>query len=189
MSLPARQRCVIDNMEIALRAGDPRLASMFAIFGRLHAGEPVEPERLAPRGRLRWPRPGSAVYAVVVIPVVFAMIALGALFGGGRNARTCEVGHPLISSSPLVNRPACQLTGNTTTAKSIPGPSGPTAGRTAGVGQSACAVPIPRPVAWAGIGQPYSALAGPEATTAGPSGICLQWCRERRFVADRAPRA
>jgi hypothetical protein len=177
MSLPARQRCVIDNMEIALRAGDPRLASMFAIFDRLNADEPVEQERLAPRGRLRWRRPGTGMYAVVVIPVVFVMIALGALFGGGRNARTCEVGYPLTSSSPLVNRPACQLTGNATTAKSIPGESGPTtAGRTAGGGQSACAgaVPISRPVAWTGIEQPYSPLAGPEATTAGPSGICLQ---------------
>jgi hypothetical protein len=177
MSLPARQRCVIDNMEIALRAGDPRLASMFAIFDRLHADEPVEPERLAPRGWLRWPRPGSAMYAVVVIPVVFAMIAVGALFGGGRNARTCEAGYPLISSSPLVNRPVCQPTGNTTTAKSTPGTSGrTTADRTAGVGQPACAgaAPIRRPVAWTGIEQPYSALAGPEASTAGPSGICLQ---------------
>jgi hypothetical protein len=176
MTLPARQRCVIDNMEIALRAGDPRLASMFAIFDRLNAGEPVEPERLAPRGRLRWARPGTAMYAVVVIPVVFAMIALGALFGGGRTARTCEAGYPLISSSPLANRPACQLTGNTSTANPTPGISGlTTAGSTAG-GQPACAsaVPIRRPVAWTGIDQPYSPLAGPEATAAGPSSICLQ---------------
>ena len=44
MSLPARQQRALDRMEGALRASEPHLASMYAIFGRLNAGEPIEDE-------------------------------------------------------------------------------------------------------------------------------------------------
>ena len=53
MSLPACQQRALDRMEGALRASEPRLASMYTIFGRLNAGEPIGTERLT-RSRLRW---------------------------------------------------------------------------------------------------------------------------------------
>jgi hypothetical protein len=39
MGLPARQRRVLDRTEDAIRGTDPRLAAMFAIFGRLTQDE------------------------------------------------------------------------------------------------------------------------------------------------------
>ncbi|HEY1620406.1 MAG TPA: hypothetical protein VGG25_22475 [Streptosporangiaceae bacterium] len=41
MGLPARQRKTLDKIENKLRGSDPRLAAMFAIFGRLTAGEEI----------------------------------------------------------------------------------------------------------------------------------------------------
>jgi hypothetical protein len=41
MSLPARQQRVIDNLEGALQASEPHLASMFTIFAQLHEKEPI----------------------------------------------------------------------------------------------------------------------------------------------------
>ena len=81
MSLPACQQRALDRMEGALRASEPRLASMYAIFGRLNAGEPIGTERL-PRKRLRWLQAGTAMYAIVLVPVMFAAIIVGALLGG-----------------------------------------------------------------------------------------------------------
>ena len=51
MSLPASQQRVLDRMETRLRAGEPHLASMFGIFARLNAGEPVSTERVAGRSQ------------------------------------------------------------------------------------------------------------------------------------------
>jgi hypothetical protein len=39
MGLPARQRRVLDRIEGALRGSDPRLAALYAIFGRLTRDE------------------------------------------------------------------------------------------------------------------------------------------------------
>lgn len=41
MGLPARQRRVLDHMDRALRGSDPRLAALYAIFGRLTREEPI----------------------------------------------------------------------------------------------------------------------------------------------------
>jgi hypothetical protein len=41
MSLPARQRRVLDRIETSLRRSDPRLVAMFAIFARLTHGEEI----------------------------------------------------------------------------------------------------------------------------------------------------
>ena len=41
MSLPARQQQILDQIERALQAADPRLASMFAAFARLPSREAV----------------------------------------------------------------------------------------------------------------------------------------------------
>jgi len=121
MSSPDWQQRVLDRMESALQASEPHLASMFAIFARLNAGEPVGAEPLA-RPRRRQPRrsssPGTAVYAFVFIPLMFALIVGGALLGGGaRNARACEAGYSVGATSPLFGQPSCQEAGKTATGK------------------------------------------------------------------------
>ena len=46
MGLPACQQRVLDRMEDALRVSEPQLTAMYAMFGRLTAGEPIRTERL-----------------------------------------------------------------------------------------------------------------------------------------------
>ena len=113
MSLPACQQRALDRMEGALRASEPHLASMYAIFDRLNAGEPIGTERIV-RKRLRWLQPGTAMYAIVLVPVMFAAIIVGALLGGGtRSAGACEAGYSVGGVSPLSSRPACPVSGQT----------------------------------------------------------------------------
>ena len=114
MSLPACQRRALDRMEGALRASEPHLASMYTIFGRLNAGEPIGAERLT-RKRLRWQQPGTAMYAIVLVPVMFAAIIVGALRGGGTRSSTaaCEAGYSVGGVSPLSSRPSCPVSGKT----------------------------------------------------------------------------
>ncbi len=117
MSLPACQQRVLDRMEGALRAGEPQLTSMYAIFTRLNAGEPIGAERLA-RKRLPLLQPGTAMYAIVLIPVMFAAIIVGALLGGGgRSATACEAGYSVGGVSPLASRPSCAVSAKATVAK------------------------------------------------------------------------
>ena len=90
MSLPACQQRVLDQMESVLRASEPHLTSMYVMFARLNAGEPIGAECLV-RKRLRWLQQGTAMYAIVLIPVMFAGIIVGALLGSGaRTATACE---------------------------------------------------------------------------------------------------
>ena len=113
MSLPARQQRALDRMEGALRASEPHLASMYAIFGGLNAGEPVGAERLT-RKRLRWLQQGSAMYAIVLVPVMFAAIIVGALLGSGsRSTGACEAGYSVGGVSPLSSRLSCPVSGKT----------------------------------------------------------------------------
>src|SRR6266571_2306677 len=115
MTLPACQQRVLDRMEGALRASEPDLTSMYAIFTRLSAGEPVQAERLV-RKRLRLLQPGTAMYAIVLIPVMFAAIIVGALLGGGaRTTTACEASYSVGGVSPLTTRPSCPV--GTTIAK------------------------------------------------------------------------
>ena len=117
MSLPACQQRVLDRMEGALRASEPHLTSMYAIFGRLNADEPIGAERLT-RKRQRWLQPGTAMYAIVLVPVMFAAIIVGALLGGGaRSATACEASYSVGGVSPLTSRPACAVSGKATIAK------------------------------------------------------------------------
>jgi hypothetical protein len=113
MSLPACQQRALDRMEGALRASEPHLASMYAIFGRLNAAEPIGAEQLT-RKRLRWLQQGSAMYAIVLVPVMFAAIIVGALLGGGsRSTAACEAGYSVGGVSPLSSRPSCPVSGKT----------------------------------------------------------------------------
>ena len=98
MSLPACQQRALDRMEGALRASEPHLASMYAIFGRLNAAEPIGTERLT-RKRQRWLQQGTAMYAIVLVPVMFAAIIVGALLGSG--SRSTRRPGPVLSGRGL----------------------------------------------------------------------------------------
>jgi hypothetical protein len=109
MSLPACQQRVLDRIEGALRANEPHLTSMYTIFSQISADEPIGTEQLA-RKRLRWFQPGTAMYAIVLIPVMFAAIIVGALLGGGaRSTSACEASYSVGGVSPLASRPSCPL--------------------------------------------------------------------------------
>jgi hypothetical protein len=100
-------------MEGALRASEPHLASMYTMFGRLNASEPIGAERLT-RKRLRWLQPGTAMYAIVLVPVMFAAIIVGALLGGGtRSTAACEASYSVGGVSPVTGRPTCPVSGKT----------------------------------------------------------------------------
>jgi hypothetical protein len=107
MSLPAGQQRVLNRMEAALHASEPHLSSMYGMFARLSSGEPVTQEKVA-AWRLRWLRSGSAIYAVVLIPVMFAAVIIGSLLGGNaRGAATCDVGYSVGGGSPQTGRASC----------------------------------------------------------------------------------
>ena len=113
MSLPACQQRALDRMEGALRASEPHLASMYTMFGRLNASEPIGAEQLT-RKRLRWLQPGTVMYAIVLVPVMFAAIIVGALLGGGtRSTAACEASYSVGGVSPLTGRPTCTVSGKT----------------------------------------------------------------------------
>jgi Protein of unknown function (DUF3040) len=160
MSLPVAQRRLLEDMEDALKASEPHLASMFAIFACLHAGEPIRAERLpgwqgrwppGPAGRPRWSPPGTAIYAVLLVPLMFLLVLLGALLSsGGHSERTCELGYAAGASSPLANQPGCETAARTTSATSASGAGGRTCTGT---------TPAARAAAWNSSELPFSALA------------------------------
>ena len=159
MSLPASQQRVLDRMEGTLQASEPQLVSMFAIFTRINADEPVGAEPLArPRPRrFRWLRAGTTVYAFVLVPVMFAMITIGALLSSrAHTVATCETGYSAGGASPWSARPWCQMTIQKTTAS--------------GARLASCAARIPaiRFVTRTGS-EPLGPPAKAEAATAGPA--------------------
>ena len=168
MSLPACQQRVLDRMEGTLRASEPHLTSMYAIFARLNTGEPIGAERLA-RKRLRWLQPGTAMYAIVLIPVMFAAIIVGALLGGGaRTATACEASYSVGGVSPLTSRPSCAVPAKATVAKD--------AGRkkVSATTRLACATTgqAVRFTTLTGNEQALFPAARAYAATAGPPGMC-----------------
>jgi hypothetical protein len=118
---PAAQQRSLDHIDSALRISDPRMVSMFAIFARIHANEPVGAEPLArprPRApRRHWLGAGTTIYAFVLVPVMLAMITIGALLSSRTHVMgACDTGYPAGSGSPLAGRPWCQTTIQKTTA-------------------------------------------------------------------------
>jgi len=53
------------------------------------------------------------MYAIVLIPVMFAAIIIGALLGGSRTTAACEAGYSVGGVSPVANRPSCPVSGKT----------------------------------------------------------------------------
>ncbi len=162
MTLPAAQQRVLDRMEGTLQASEPQLASMFAMFTRLNAEEPVGAEPLArPRPRrVRWLRAGTTIYAFVLVPVMFAMITIGALLSSrAHGVATCETGYSAGGGSPWATRPWCQMTIQKTTAS--------------GARLASCAARIPaiRFVTRSG-GDPVAPPVPVQAAPAGPPATC-----------------
>ncbi|HKA95588.1 MAG TPA: hypothetical protein VKD66_04930 [Streptosporangiaceae bacterium] len=113
MSLPACQERVLRGIENALRRGEPRLASRFAIFTRLTRDEELpRTEQLVQRP---WPwrwldrvgvrsrrrrrgagaaalasgRPATRLRAMVLVPVLLIMTASGLAFASTSGSHTC----------------------------------------------------------------------------------------------------
>jgi len=161
VTLPVDQQRVLDRMEGALQASEPHLASMFSIFTQINADEPVGAEPLArprPRPRrLRWLRAGTTIYAFVLVPVMFAMITIGALLSSrAHSVATCETGYSVGGGSPWVSRPWCQMTIQKTTAS--------------GARLASCAARIPAfRFVTRGGGEAFTPPAKAEAVAAGPA--------------------
>jgi hypothetical protein len=188
MSLPACQERALSSIEGALKANEPHLASMFAIFTRLNQDEPVGAEPLAP-GRRRWLRPRRALSAVVLIPVMFAAVIVASLFSGSaRGATPCDVGYPVGEASTLAHRPSCPGGVASTPARPAAmtsplamrpaansAPAGASDRVTAAAGaQLICATAAPASsfVTMNGAEQALSPPAATAATTSGRPGMC-----------------
>jgi len=148
-------------MEGALRASEPQLTAMYTMFDRLTAGEPIRTEQLT-RKRLQ---PGTAMYAIVLIPVMFAAIIVGALLGSSRSTAACEAGYSVGGVSPLSSRPSCPVSGKTVkiaVRKTISA----TARLACTAGQAA------RFTTLTGNEQAVPPMARAQAAAAGPAGTC-----------------
>ena len=163
MSLPACQQRALNHMEGALRASEPRLASMYAMFARLNVGEPIGAEQLA--RKRRWVQPGTAMYAIVLVPVMFAAIIVGAVLGGSRTTAACEAGYSVGGVSPLSSRPSCPVSGKTVKV-AVRKTISATARLACTAGQAA------RFTTLTGNQQAVPPVARARATAAGPPGAC-----------------
>jgi hypothetical protein len=151
-------------MEGALRASEPHLASMYTIFGRLNAAEPIGAERLT--RKRRWLQPGTTMYAIVLVPVMFAAIIVGALFGGGtRSTSACEASYSVGGVSPLSSRPSCSVSGKTVKV-AVRKTISATARLACTAGQAARFTTLNAPE------QAVTPAARTHATAAGPPGAC-----------------
>jgi hypothetical protein len=184
MSLPACQERALSSIEGALKASEPHLASMFAIFTRLNQDEPVGAEPLArvppARGPLRWLRPRRALSAIVLIPVMFAAVIVAALLSGSaRGATTCDAGYPVGEPSSLVHRPSCpRATAATSPPVSSARKSPPASSASKSPPDSSAPTPPPASSA-AGAWDGGSAAAGNPTSPA----LCTTAAAASRFVA------
>jgi Protein of unknown function (DUF3040) len=164
MSLPACQQRTLDRIEGALQASEPRLASMYAMFAKLSDGEPVGAEPLAEGGRRRRMTPGGVVSAVVLIPMMFALIVTGVLLGGrAHSAGRCAAGHLTGSDLLHLSLPSCGTQQRTASA------AGPTScpGSTKQIGAVTAHFAI-----WARDAQAEWPAGQPAAAAANPAGLC-----------------
>jgi len=150
MSLPACQERILSRIEDALRKGEPRLASRFAIFSRLTRGEELpRTEQLTPQPWLRrvlasagrawrflfprpWSRgvaamrPATRLRAAVVLPVLLVIMASATAVTAVAGTRSC---------TPAPRRPAITQTRWATCAASgtvVQGPHSAGANRATG---------------------------------------------------------
>jgi hypothetical protein len=158
MSLPAGQERTLHHIEGALQATEPQLASMFAIFTRLNRDEPVGAEPVQ-RQRPRWLPSKAALSAVVLIPVMFAAVIIGALLSGSaRGATSCQVSYPPGGEAALLHRANCP---RTQTATPAPASSAPASSAPASSAPASSAPASSAPAAAAAAQAPSGAPQGP----------------------------
>jgi Protein of unknown function (DUF3040) len=78
MGLPARQQRVLEQIEHALQAADPRLKSMFATFTRF-TGQAQAPENEAIGARWHRPSPAALISIIVIGLVTLGLIIVPAV--------------------------------------------------------------------------------------------------------------
>jgi hypothetical protein len=174
MSLPGRQQRVINQIEGALCASEPQLAAMFAVFARLSEDQPVAAEPLTGSLRRRWLAPGNAMYAILLVPVMFIAVIIGAVLGGSaRNTATCDVGYS-AGGAPALDRALCPAEAKSTVRLATSGTmSAPCAAAAASPADPA-AEPAPGApfVIQTASEQALSLPSHPEATTKDPARVC-----------------
>ena len=176
MSLPAFQQRVINHMEGALRSSEPQLAAMFAVFAQLNEHQPVRAESLRVGLLRRWLAPGSATYAILLLPLTFIVVIIAAVLSGSvSNAATCEVGYSVGGGASALSRATCPAMGRTTVIpttshiRSTPCAASPLTGSADPAARSAPAAPF---VTRTASEQALSPPSQPEATTKDPSRVC-----------------
>jgi hypothetical protein len=103
MSLPRRQQLILNQIEQALQAADPRLKSMFAAFGR--SARAREQAAAAPAAEFLSDRPSRRTLAIFMMVVV---CMLGILVVGIRStSRDC----PGLTSDQVVASAAVRYGG------------------------------------------------------------------------------
>jgi len=105
------------------------------------------------------------MYAIVLIPVMFAAIIIGALLGGSRTTAACEAGYSVGGVSPVANRPSCPVSGKTVKV-AVRKTISATARLACTAGQAA------RFTTLTGNQQAVPPVARARATAAGPPGTC-----------------
>ena len=128
MSLPTRQKRVLDRIEHSLHACDPHLRSMFAIFTKLTTEEEMprleelEPRSLPPSDWLKRPgqpgrgrrtargtwapgAPRARLHAIIFVPIALLVLASAAFLGlGTRSVRPCSPATQLQHTAPVLSR-------------------------------------------------------------------------------------
>jgi hypothetical protein len=106
MGLPAGQQRVLNAIEDALQASEPRLESMYAIFARLTRSEggPDREQIRAPGWRAR---PGwqALAQALLISPLVAALAVLGLLVGMSATGGRVTCGSGSAASAAVTRAP------------------------------------------------------------------------------------
>jgi hypothetical protein len=110
VSLPADEQSLLNTMDRALEARDPRLASLFATFTKLTRDQgPPRTERLVPSpGRLAaWRRaPYRLARASVAIPIVLAASLMAAIIAIGMATSGWSACSPVLQHPRMHSRVA-----------------------------------------------------------------------------------
>ncbi len=116
MGLPAGQQRVLDGMERALQACEPKLTAMFAIFARLTKDETTPriealDGRWFSRDRIRWQAAGHRGTAarIVLIPVLLASVVAVIVLGGLTTpaGRACNLVRQSAAAAPAARAWIC----------------------------------------------------------------------------------
>jgi hypothetical protein len=119
MTLPVRQQQALNQIEITLQLGDPRLKSMFATFTRLTSLDAMPTTeaivaRLPPPLAFRLPRP--VVLLSIVVLAALTAVLLGVLAGRSSTCPRAPARQPVAQAA--AQAAACRVG---TAAGSLPG--------------------------------------------------------------------